>query len=147
MHTPESEQFCAMMRDPARASSYLATILSGQDRAGVDWSTLELLPVTILPAERRQSCLDLIYRVRKRGRNRLIFVLVIAGDYDDALVPMLMLECFARIGEWHCRELGTSRFPAVVPVVVRYGREPLPTDRYTDAFAVDVTGPDDAAHN
>ncbi|MEZ4442977.1 MAG: Rpn family recombination-promoting nuclease/putative transposase [Polyangiaceae bacterium] len=118
---PHDALFRRAFSDVKNATGELRHVLPSALVEEVDWSTLRALETSVLDAELRELCSDLVFSVEVGGSEVLLYVLVEHQSRSDPMMGFRMLRYMVRLWDkWHA-EHGGTRLPAIVPVVVHHG--------------------------
>lgn len=122
--TPHDALFKAAFSDPEHAAGELRHLLRKTLAARIDWSTLRLCAGSFVDRTLRGRHSDLLFKARCGGSDIYLYLLLEHQSTDDPLMAYRLLVYMVRIWERHVRENpGTSRLPAVVPMVVHHSRD------------------------
>ena len=122
---PHDGYFKQMASDPAIAADIIRALLDPAVAAAIDWSTLEPLPTETKGKRGRTTRADLIYRVRLRGREAFIIVVLEHQSTPDAMMLWrLLLYMVEQWRRWLEDNRGARHLPPIVPIVIYNGRRP-----------------------
>jgi hypothetical protein len=121
MQTPHDRFFRHVFSDPEHASGELRAVLPAAIAAGLDGSSLRLLPATFVDPELSEQRADVLFSASVAGREVLVYVLLEHQSSVDAFMPLRILGYQVRIWEDYRRENPHAKhLPPIVPVVVHH---------------------------
>ena len=122
---PHDGYFKQMASDPAVAADIIRALLDPVVAAAIDWSTLEPMPTESKGTDGSTSRADLIYRVKLRGREAFIIVLLEHQSTPDAMMLWrLLLYMVERWRRWLKKHRGARYLPPIVPIIIYNGQRP-----------------------
>ena len=111
-----------MLRSRERAIAFFHGHLPPAIVACIDWHTLLLLPSSFVHQDLKQTHSDLLFSVRAKGRELLLYVLVEHQTSVDPLMPLRLLGYIFEILREHEKKHGLP-LPVVLPLLVHQGPE------------------------
>ncbi len=122
--SPHDALFKMAFERPEHASSVLRAMLPEGVAQRINWSTLEVVPGSVIDKELRGLETDLLFRASVGERSVLIYALLEHQSSVDPMMTFRLLRYMIRLWERWQRERPSLRLPVIIPLVVAHGERP-----------------------
>jgi predicted transposase/invertase (TIGR01784 family) len=123
--SPHDAVFRLVLGEPANAASQLRAVLPAALADRLDLRRLTQVSGSFVDETLQWRHSDLLFTVPLDGREAFIYVLIEHQSSEDPLMPFRLLRYVVRIWDRYLSEHpGTTRLPAVIPLVVHHNRRP-----------------------
>jgi hypothetical protein len=123
--SPHDAVFRLVLGEPANAASQLRAVLPAALADRLDLRRLTQVSGSFVDETLQWPHSDLLFTVPLDGREAFIYVLIEHQSSEDPLMPFRLLRYVVRIWDRYLSEHpGTTRLPAVIPLVVHHNRRP-----------------------
>jgi hypothetical protein len=121
--SPHDALFYKTFSNPEHAAAELKHILEPALVARIEWDTLRLLSIKFVDAKLSGKYADVLYSVRIRGSETLIYFLLEHKSESDPWTPLQLLEYKARIWRNYIEDpvnKGKTRLPVIIAVLLHH---------------------------
>lgn len=123
--TPHDEFFKEVFSIKEEAAAFLQRFLPRRVLRTIDLETLELQEGSFVDIRSGKKATDLLFKVRMRGQEVLIYLLLEHQSESDPTMPARLHIYVARIwARWLKDHPDAKSVPLVLPVVIHHGRKP-----------------------
>ena len=123
IHQPNDKLLKATFSVPENARGFFENHLPADLTAVMDWGSLSLEPCTFVDPHLAGSQSDLLFRVKLRQSDVLLYLLFEHQSYEDPRMPLRLLSYILRIWERFSKhETPSAKLPPVLPVVLAQGK-------------------------
>ncbi len=118
---PHDALFRRVFSRPEHAAAELRHVVQARVVDALDWSTIQASDTSFVDAHLEESQADLLFSVRVRGRDAIVYLLLEHKSRSDPFTALQLLVYCVRIWQrWREQNPGAKKLPAIIPVVVHH---------------------------
>ncbi len=147
MHQPHDKLFKLALGDRPTAISLFRAFLPGKFTRHLDWRTAALQPGSYVDREFKASQSDILYRVKLRDSEALLYILFEHQTTEDPWLALRLLGYKVRIwSDYRKAQPAARELPVVIPLVLAQTQRGWSSStRFASLFPAGQSGPSDYA--